>query len=56
MKSRQPLSPSVRAAFRVAPLGWEHISFNGDYIWPEEPLRDRFRPLRSPRSPFLDGP
>lgn len=41
---------------RIAPLGWEHISFSGDYIWPAEPLRDQFRPLRSPRSPFLDGP
>ena len=18
----------------IAPLGWEHISFNGDYVWP----------------------
>jgi hypothetical protein len=20
----------------VAPLGWEHITFNGDYVWPTE--------------------
>jgi TnpA family transposase len=39
----------------IAPLGWEHISFNGDYIWPIEPLKDGFRPLRNPRSPFLDA-
>jgi len=38
----------------VAPLGWEHISFNGDYIWPAEPLPGSFRPLRNPRSPFLE--
>ena len=22
----------------AAPLGWEHITFNGDYVWPTEPL------------------
>ena len=30
----------------VAPLGWEHITFNGDYVWPTEPLQNGFRPLR----------
>ncbi|MGA7902084.1 MAG: Tn3 family transposase [Terrimicrobiaceae bacterium] len=35
----------------IAPLGWEHISFNGDYVWPSEPLKHGFRPLRNPRSP-----
>jgi len=45
-----------RLLAHIAPLGWEHISFNGDYIWPAEPPRDQFRPLRNPRSPFLDGP
>jgi hypothetical protein len=39
----------------VAPLGWEHITFNGDYIWPTEPLQHGFRPLRNPRSAFLDA-
>ena len=28
----------------VSPLGWEHISFNGDYVWPSEPFKDGFRP------------
>ena len=28
----------------IAPLGWEHITFNGDYIWPTVPLKDGFRP------------
>jgi TnpA family transposase len=37
----------------IAPLGWEHISFNGDYVWPSEPLKDTFRPLRNPCSPLL---
>jgi hypothetical protein len=36
-------------------LGWEHISFNGDYVWPSEPFKDGFRPLRNPRSAFLDA-
>ena len=40
----------------VAPLGWEHITFNGDYVWPTEPIQDGFRPLRNPRSPFLETP
>jgi len=39
----------------VAPLGWEHIAFNGDYVWPAEPLGDGFRPLRNPRAEFLDA-
>lgn len=38
----------------IAPLGWEHITFNGDYVWPTEPLENGFRPLRNPRSAFLD--
>jgi hypothetical protein len=40
----------------MAPLGWEHISFNGDYIWPTRPLEGGFRPLRNPRPSILDGP
>ena len=39
----------------IAPLGWEHISFNGDYIWPSQPLKQGFRPLRNPHSAFLDA-
>jgi len=39
----------------VAPLGWEHIRFNGDDIWPTEPLGDAFRPLRNPRAPFAEA-
>jgi TnpA family transposase len=39
----------------VAPLGWEHIAFNGDYIWPAEPLGTAFRPLRNPRADFLEA-
>ncbi len=39
----------------IAPLGWEHISFNGDYIWPTEPIQGGFRPLRNPHSSILDA-
>ena len=39
----------------IAPLGWEHITFNGDYVWPTEPLQNSFRPLRNPRSELLDA-
>jgi hypothetical protein len=39
----------------IAPLGWEHIAFNGDYIWPTEPLKDGFRPLRNSHSTFLEA-
>jgi TnpA family transposase len=39
----------------IAPLGWEHITFNGDYVWPTEPLKQDFRPLRNPRSTFLEA-
>jgi TnpA family transposase len=24
----------------IAPLRWEHIAFNGDYVWPTEPLQN----------------
>ena len=36
----------------VAPLGWEHVSLIGDYLWGElgQP-REAFRPLRTSRSP-----
>jgi hypothetical protein len=40
----------------AAPLGWEPIAFNGDYVWPAESLANAFRPLRNPRAEFLDGP
>ena len=32
----------------VAPLGWEHISLTGDYVWAEEaqPAAGPLRPLR----------
>lgn len=39
----------------IAPLGWEHISFNGDYIWPSEPIQGGFRPLRNPNGSILDA-
>jgi len=39
----------------IAPLGWEHITFNGDYVWPTEPLQNAFRPLRNPRAELLDA-
>ena len=39
----------------IAPLGWEHIAFNGDYVWPAEPLQNTFRPLRNPRATLLDA-
>lgn len=38
----------------IAPLGWEHISFNGDYVWPTESLKDGFRPLRNSQASILD--
>jgi TnpA family transposase len=39
----------------IAPRGWEHITFNGDYVWPTEELQNAFRPLRNPRSELLDA-
>ena len=36
----------------VAPLGWEHVSLIGDYLWGEVgQSREAFRPLRTLRSP-----
>ncbi|BGE87870.1 Tn3-like element TnAs3 family transposase (plasmid) [Methylosinus sp. 3S-1] len=54
LRSRGETIPDELVA-RIAPLGWEHIAFNGDYVWPAEPLQNTFRPLRSPRTDFLDA-
>ncbi len=37
----------------TSPLGHEHISLNGDYIWPKEPLEVPFRPLRNPNEAWF---
>jgi TnpA family transposase len=38
----------------IAPLGWEHISLTGDYVWPSlSSNQSSFRPLRGGDSPFL---
>lgn len=54
LRSRGETVPDELVA-HIAPLGWEHIAFNGDYVWPAEPLQNTFRPLRSPRADFLDA-
>jgi len=34
----------------AAPLGWEHIAFNGDYVWPAESPANRIQaPTKSAR-------
>ena len=47
LRSRGEIIPDELLA-HVAPLGWEHIAFNGDYVWPAEPLVNAFRPLETP--------
>ena len=47
------LPSSGLKALPVHVFGWEHIAFNGDYVWPTEPLETGFRPLRNPRAEFL---
>jgi TnpA family transposase len=54
LRSRGEIIPDELLA-HVAPLGWEHIALNGDYVWPAEPLGSAFRPLRNPRPEFLDA-
>src|SRR5271166_4353580 len=54
LRSRGEIVPDELLA-HVAPLGWEHIAFNGDYVWPAEPLANAFRPLRNQRAEFLDA-
>ena len=53
LRSRGEIVPDELLA-HVAPLGWEHIAFNGDYVWPNDAL-ETFRPLRNPRAEFLDA-
>jgi TnpA family transposase len=55
LRSRGEAIPEEFLA-HVAPLGWEHIAFNGDYVWPAEPLGTAFRPLRNLRPDFLEIP
>jgi hypothetical protein len=40
-------TPSLGLPRHVAPLGWEHISLTGDYIWTEDaqPAPGLLRPL-----------
>ncbi len=54
LRSRGEIIPDEPLA-HIAPLGWEHIAFNGDYVWPAAPLGNAFRPLRNPRAEFLDA-
>jgi TnpA family transposase len=54
LRARGEIFPDELLA-HVAPLGWEHIAFNGDYVWPAEPLGAAFRPLRNPRAEFLEA-
>ena len=46
----QPLSRDITK--HIAPLGWEHISLTGDYIWSEraQPAAGQLRALRRPPS------
>jgi hypothetical protein len=53
--SERPYETLTALLAHIAPLGWEHIAFNGDYVWPAEPLVNAFRPLRNPRAGFLDS-
>ena len=39
----------------IAPLGWERIGLNCDYVWPSEPLEQKVSAPRSLRSAFLDA-
>ncbi len=54
LRSRGETIPDELLA-HIAPLGWEHIALNGDYVWPTEPLETGFRPLRNPRAEFLSA-
>ncbi len=54
LRSRGEIIPDDLLA-HVAPLGWEHIAFNGDYVWPDQSLTNGFRPLRNPHGEFLDA-
>ena len=55
LRSRGEMIPDELLS-HIAPLGWEHIAFNGDYVWPAQPLATAFRPLRNPRPEFLENP
>ena len=55
LRSRGEIIPDELLS-HIAPLGWEHIAFNGDYVWPAQPLATAFRPLRNPRPEFLENP
>jgi hypothetical protein len=46
------LAASPELVKHVAPLGWEHISLTGDYIWnrADQPASGELRPLRQTTS------
>ena len=47
LRSRGEIIPDELLA-HVAPLGWEHIAFNGDYVWPAEPSETPSGPYEIP--------
>ena len=48
LRSRGEIIPDELLA-HIAPLGWEHIAFNGDYVWPARAARKRLpAPTKSP--------
>jgi hypothetical protein len=47
---RQSFALHDKLLAHSAPVGWELISFNGDYVWPSEPLK----PYENLRSAFLE--
>jgi hypothetical protein len=46
----EPLAPEIKK--HTVPLGWEHISLTGDYVWNDQrqPAPGELRPLRRPPS------
>ena len=54
LRSRGEIVPDELLA-HVAPLGWEHVAFNGDYVWPDQALANAFRPLRNPHREILNA-
>ncbi len=45
LRSKKSINDSLLE--HLSPLGWEHISLTGDYVWKQKPIgKGNFRPLR----------
>jgi hypothetical protein len=49
------ITPTPKKSHSPAKVRKERYPNPNTYVWPSQPLKQGFRPLRNPRSTFLDA-